>query len=173
MPIVLDPAKSFVNITVYYIEEQKKNGNSIFHFITSPELMEEWKAKGYRTRQEILQEVQNVSVSQSSIPKITAQASFSQVIESLNTVWKRMTWKEQNTIFAQSLRVVGGESEIDALKYRELKLKTLLKKWDAKDENGNPYPLTAETLDNLCPEVASELLRAFERVTEADDERKN
>jgi hypothetical protein len=174
MPIVLDPTKSFVNITIYYIEERKKNGNSVFHFINSAESLEEWKAKGYKTRQEITQELQNVNPNnQFNVPKATTPqviAAHNKIIEVIQTVWKRMTWKEQNAVFAQSLRVIAGESEIDALKYRELKLRTCLKKWDAKDDDGNPLPLTPETLDNLCPEVASELLRSFERVTEPSEE---
>ena len=56
--------------------------------------------------------------------------------------------------------------DIDPLKYRELKLKSGIKKWDAKDDDGNSIPLTPENIDNLCPEVAAYLLKAFERATE-------
>lgn len=166
MSIVLDPNKSSVQISIFYIEEKKKNGNSVFKFATSGEQMEEWKTKGYRTRGEILQESQGTATTPNAARPIQVRT----VIEVLNTTWKRMSWKEQNTIFSQSLRIVGTESEIDALKYRDMKLKMCLKKWDAKDDEGSPIPLSTDTIDNLCPEVASELLRAFERVTEPSDD---
>lgn len=183
MAIVLDPNRSFVNILIYYIEEKKKAGNSVFHFIDNPEMMDDWRRKGYKTKEEYLQEAQAIhqfSADPAALAKNLAQGPRvaaipdDKLIEALNTTWKRPTWKEQNITFAQSLRPIGGEMEIDPLKYRELKLKTSLKKWDAKDDDGNPIPLTPDNMDNLCPEFAAYLLKAFERVTEpTDDDLKN
>lgn len=159
MAIVLDPNRSFINILVHLIEEKKKNGSSLFHFIESAESLQEWKTKGFKTREEIAQEFQSK----------TAKPDYDKTIELINTTWKRPTWKEQNSIFAQALRQVNGEMEIDPLKYRELKLKTCLKKWDAKDDSGNPVPLNAENIDNLDPSVAAYFLKVFEKTTEPSE----
>jgi len=53
--------------------------------------------------------------------------------------------------------------------YRDMKLKTCLKRWDFKD-NGNEVSINEHIIDNLFPEVAQELLSSFEKVTEAGDE---
>jgi hypothetical protein len=84
----------------------------------------------------------------------------------LTTVWKRVTWKEQNEIFSQSCYSVEGAVEVNSLLYRELKLRKCLKKWDAKDEDGQDIPLNDETIENLDPTIAGALLKQFEETTE-------
>ena len=47
MPIVLDPDKQLIAISTYFVEEVKKHGNSVFHFIRSQDDFDEWKGEGY------------------------------------------------------------------------------------------------------------------------------
>lgn len=86
--------------------------------------------------------------------------------EVLNTTWKRITWQEQNVIISRSLRSLKGTPEMDPLKFRDLKLKTCLKQWDAITEDGDPIPCTPEMIDNLDPVLANDLLKKYESACE-------
>jgi len=178
MSIILDPNKSLINIEMYYIEEKKKHGNTVFHFIKSKEEMEEWKKKGYRTEQEM-------QVSQPTIEKVpgtekvpgSVVQSFdaNKIINRVETSWKRITWSDQNTLLSVSMKNIPGSdgrmvAELDGIKYRDKKLKTCLKRWDIKDENGQIVQVNDNVIDMLAPEVAQELLASFERITEPTEE---
>ena len=90
-----------------------------------------------------------------------------------------MTWKEQNQIYSRCLRQIPEaegktRTELDMIMYRDMKLKTCLKKWDLKGDNQQDIPITENIIDQLVPEVAQELLNNFEKVTEAsEDDLKN
>lgn len=83
-----------------------------------------------------------------------------------------MSWKDQNVIFSKCLRTTTGvdgvqRTELDTITYRDMKIKQCLKEWDLKDERGQLVPVSHDAIDNLTPEVVSELISAFERYTEA------
>lgn len=184
MSIVLDPSKNFVTIQLMYIEEQdSKHGNARYYFVNSRIDFDRWKSKGYLTEEEIdkadavpapapaPQEKQPGMPVQSPAPPHDP----TKVILVLRTWWSRMTWKEQNQIYSRCLRQVPGiegktRTELDMIMYRDLKLKTCLKKWDLKDENKQDIPITELIIDQLVPEVAQELLNNFEMITEAGEE---
>lgn len=185
MSIVLDPSKNFVAIQLMYIEElDEKHGNTKFYFISSRADLDDWKAKGYLTEAEMPEtlpdSVQPPQPAQKNQPGMPVQPQKppqdpKKVISVLKTWWSRMTWKEQNQIYSSCLhQVPTGEgkarTELDMISYRDLKLKTCLKKWDLKDDNGQDMPITETIIDQLVPEVAQELLNSFELVTEASDE---
>lgn len=156
MGILLDPNKRFIAIEIYYIEEIKKHGNSVFKFIRSRDEFEDWRKKGYVVEGE-----------QQETDKTTGKT-----IHKLVTHWTKPTWKDQNIIISRSLKTTTTAdgrtiNELDGVKYRDLKLKLCLKKWSLTDENsGEPVAVTAEVIDLLDPVVAQELLSSFERVTE-------
>ena len=159
MSIVLDPNRDqLLSIELHYVEIKKKRGNTVFHVIHNAQEFEEWKAKGYTPIAELKQGQQ-----------------ADKVIQKIQTSWRGIRWKEQNIIYSRSLRPSQKPDgtmfdTIDPLKYRDLKLKMCLKKWDAKDEKGNDIPVTDDIIDNLEPTVAHELLAAFEKVTEPNDD---
>lgn len=164
MPIVMEPSKNLVNITTYYIEDLKKTGNSVFHFIDSPEQMSDWKKRGYFTRVELAE-----------IKQAGQTIDTSKVIEELHTVWRRLTWKEQNEISSKCLihiPMTDGQtrSQWDGIRFRDLKLKACLKGWDLTNEEGRKIPVNDDNIDNLVPEVAHQLVSDFERVTEPSEE---
>lgn len=168
MGILLDPNKRFIAIEIYYIEEIRKHGNSIFTFIRSREEFEEWKRKGY-----IIEGEQSSPSGHGSGPGISAQGTNpTKVIHKLVTHWTKPTWKDQNSIISRSLKTLTTadgktSNELDGVKYRDLKLKLCLKKWSLTDEeSGEPVPVSADVIDMLDPVVAQELLTNFERVTE-------
>ena len=179
MPIVLDPAKNFVTIQIMYIEQKdEKHGNSRFVFINNREEFENWKEKGYLTSDEVKEQSAIPEETKPGMPK-KPTIDPKKVINILRTWWSGMTWKEQNIIYARCLRQttdVEGRirSEIDMISFRDLKLKSCLKKWDLKNDAGQDISISDGMIDNLYPEVAQELLNTFEKITEATgDELKN
>ncbi len=183
MSIVLDPSKNFVTIQLMYIEElDSKHGNVKYYFINSRAEFDSWKAKGYLTVEEMEKSkaVPAPNPPQKEQPGMPVQPSKppqdpTKIISILRTWWSRMTWKEQNQVYSRCLRQVTGtegktRTELDMIAYRDIKLKTCLKKWDLKDEMKQEVPITETIIDQLVPEVAQELLNNFEMVTEASEE---
>ena len=89
----------------------------------------------------------------------------------LNTSWQIMTWAEHNKVYSQCIQYTTNEegiqlSNLDFIKFRDLKLKTCLKNWDLKDDTGRLVNITSSVIDQLHPQVADELLAGFERMTE-------
>ena len=90
-----------------------------------------------------------------------------------------MNWKQTNEINSACLRQTteadgNVKIDIDAIKYRDSKLKMCLKKWDMLDENKQEIPVTEAIIDTLVPEVVQALITNFEKVTEATaDQLKN
>ena len=189
MSIVLDPSKNFVTIQIMYIEEKDaKHGNAKYYFIDSRAEFDKWKSKGYSTEEEIdkaaaipplAKNPQREQPGMPVQPVTPPPPDPTKVILVLKTWWSRMTWKEQNQIYSRCLRQVPGadgktRTELDMIGYRDMKLKTCLKKWDYKDDNKQDIPLSENIIDQLVPEVAQELLNNFELVTEAgEDDLKN
>ena len=179
MSIVLDPNKSFVVIDIYYVEEKKDHGNTFFHFINSKEEFDEWKEKGYRGQDEILEEIKKSQSVEDFAqkphrkkvdPEKLMEIGDYLIIQKLTTHWRQLTWKESNNIFSRSMKEIrnkeGYSAEIDPLLYRELKLKAALKGWNAKDDKGYDITLNEQAIDNLIPEVANALLSNYEKVCE-------
>ncbi len=187
MSIVLDPSKNFVAIQLMYIEEKdEKHGNIRFHFVNSRADLDNWKSKGYLTETEMSEvlpepEPAKTTPNQPGMPVQSPRPPQDpkKMISVLKTWWSRMTWKEQNQIYANCLHQIPTSegktrTELDMISYRDMKLKTCLKKWDLKDDNGQEMPITDTIVDQLVPEVAQELLNSFELVTEAsEDDLKN
>ena len=160
MPIVLDPEKQLIAIETYFVEEVKRHGNSAFHFIRSQDDLDEWKGKGYVTEDSLSNE----------------EVKPKKVISKIVTHWRTVSWKDNNTILSrsirQSIRQDGTpQQEIDAISYRDLKLKTCLKRWNLTDDKGQPIEVTDKIIDSMDPTFANELLASFEKITEpsADD----
>ena len=159
MPIVLDPDKPLIAISIYFVEETKRHGNSVFHFVKSRSDFDDWKSQGY-------------------IPEDAIEPDAprpEKVINKIITHWKTISWKDQNSILSKSLRQTIKQDgtpyqEIDAIAYRDLQLKTCLKRWDLTDEKGKPIDVSAAVIDNLDPAFANELLASFEEVSNPSSE---
>lgn len=179
MPIILDPSKNLINLKFYFIEEIKKHGNSVFTFMKNQNDFNEWKEKGFKTKEEIntLKKAQPPQIDAPGAPVQKQTYDSNKIIHEINCVFKRLTWKEQNILFSKSLRnniTVDNKTvtDFDGIKYRELKLKNCLKRWDLIDEQGQPIVLDDSNIDNLDPVVAQEFLEGFENVSEATNDEK-
>ena len=80
-------------------------------------------------------------------------------IKEMSVTWRRLTWGEQNDIYARSLRPNG---EMDWFEFRQNKLKSCLRSWDLVDEHGKAIPCNAEKIDLLRQEIAEGLLQQYE-----------
>lgn len=170
MPITLDPAKQFVEIRLFYLEQIPSRGGDVnYIFINSKEEMEEWISKGYKHENEI----KTVNPKGPGMPVQDQSFDPSKVIYTMRTKWKRMSWKDQNIIFSKCLKTVPGNdgvprTELDTITYRDMKIKQCLKEWDIKNARGEVEPVSPQAIDSLIPEIVSELINAFERYTEAN-----
>ncbi len=176
MSIVINTETEFINIRIYYIEEVKQQGISVFTFIKNKDEFEVWAAKGYKSEEDLIKGIladnPNMPHSTQNPIKVPANANEGKIIREIHSSWRRMTWAEQNQVWSQCLKQIAGEDgkskmDFDGIKYRELKLKKCLKTWNITDDAGVAVPLTPQSIDNLVPEAARELLDNFEKVTEA------
>jgi hypothetical protein len=181
MPLILDPSQQVVTFTIFFVTEKRLHGNVVYHFIRDAQAMEEWREKGYRTEDEIatiLGKQGNVAGEEpAEVAVEEGEAPFDPllVIEKVSTVWRRPQWKDSNVMFSKSLKQITQQdgkvaAHIDPIHYRDLKLKTCLKKWDIKVPDGKDLPLSADSIDSLPPEVAEELIDTFEKLTEPSEE---
>ena len=160
MPIIIDPNKQLINITYYYTEKTRPHGNSLYYFINSADELQRFKDIGFVLEKEAPKNAEG---------KTTIEPD--KIIYVLETTWRTPTWRDQNLIFTKSVKHMykpDGTSinEIDAIAYRDWKLKTCLKKWTVMGEDNKPLEVTETLIDNLNPVIAQELLSGFERVTE-------
>lgn len=90
-------------------------------------------------------------------------------VEVLNTRWKMASWIEQNDIISQSQTVdeFSGNREPNWTKYRDLRVKRLMKEWDLEWEGKN-VPVTEEYINNLPAEIVLGLFDRYERASGTD-----
>lgn len=168
MSIVLNPDKDLIAIKIMFVEEKTRNGSSKFHFINSKEEYDTWVEKGYLTVDETDQFKNNSTKPEPGMPVKTHDPT--KLISVLKTWWSPITWKEHNKIAARCLKQNIDKDgnrvvDFDNILWRDIVLKSTLKKWDLKDGAGKDILITEDVVDNLVPEVAGELLRQFEKVT--------
>lgn len=151
MSILIDSSKKLINIDFWYIEEKKNNMTFGFKFLKSQKEMEQYKADGY-----VMKEVSSYNESDEKI------------IWHLNTTWSRLTWKDQNLLISRSLIKVDdkGTKELDGIRYRDLKLRMCLKKWNLRNDNGSEIEVNDANIDNLPFNFGIQLIDGFELVTE-------
>lgn len=171
MSVLIDPNRDFINISFMLVEMKTKNGNTVYHFIRSAEELNDWRTKGYVTAAEIEQKRHEQSLASESgrmrQPGAPVQAQQQpadpeRVIQSIETAWTRLSWRDQNSILAKCIK----DRSFDNVTYRDLKLKACIKRWNIKDDRGAPIPCAPEMIDQLAPEVANEMLNVFEKLTE-------
>ncbi len=169
MGILLDPKKQYIQIELYYVEEVRKHGNSVFYFIKSQDELEDWQRKGCRLETEVEKPLEEPKP---GMPVATPDPN--KTIHKIETRWRRLRWKDHNAIFSRCMKnvpIADGKTsvEMDVISFRDMKLKTCLKWWSLKDDDGQEVPVSEENIDNLIPEVAHQLLDDFEKVTELSE----
>lgn len=93
-------------------------------------------------------------------------------IEKLTTTWKSLSWKEQNEVVSAASKVSNqatGENRIDYVMYRDAIIKRCLKSWDMVIE-GQPVPVSSDTIDRLPGPVVLALYEKFEKIIDYTEE---
>ena len=97
-------------------------------------------------------------------------------VKVLNTYWKIISWDEQQemTKKSTSMNPMDRQPDFDVYKFRDLRLKASLKKWDLVDDDGKPVECNEKTIGELPPNVILNLINKFDTmVNPTDDEEKN
>ena len=90
-------------------------------------------------------------------------------LKKIKLYFKRPNYKMFCQIVQQSLVVSADGTTIShPMAMREAYLKSLLVKWDLKDDTGELIPVSPEIIDNLYPDMAIAILNEFDRLTAAD-----
>lgn len=100
----------------------------------------------------------------------------SKEIETLETKWDLLTWKEQNEVMNLSSQMINpqtGERQFNFLAYRDAIIKRCLKAWNIT-MNEKPVPVTPDAIDALPGPVVTNLYQQFETLLDyAEAELKN
>jgi hypothetical protein len=67
--------------------------------------------------------------------------------------FKRPSWSDTRIMMADTMFMdpATGQPILDPYRFMDRKIKTLLKDWTLKQEDGEKLPLTSENIDNLDP----------------------
>lgn len=154
MSIILKPDRKLISISIHYVEEVNQHGLSIFNFIKDKDDFEDWKDRGYVPVNEVE-------------PGVTPPE---EVIKVISTQWRVMSWKDQNDLLSKAISYATKSDgtttgDIDAIKYRDIKLKMNLKGWSLTDEEGKPVAVSDQVIDDLQPAMAREMLSSYDKVT--------
>lgn len=177
MPIVFDASKKLIELEILYIEKKKHHGHVLYSFIQNRTEYENLIKKGYKTQAEI--EVMKNSLPPSpdvpGAPRPSLNYDPEKIIYRIVTQWKCLTWKDHNSILSQCMKIRTGPdgkqfADYDNMLFNELQVKKCLKNWDLKNENGDPIPVTSDTIDNLPPDLGNELVSAFNQANQLNEE---
>ncbi len=142
MPSLFVSEEDLISLTVYYTISVNKKGAKFVN------VLEAAKAK------QALQDPQQADK-----------------IITLNAKAKQQTWAMQQKLFSESsvYNPSKGEKETDFALFSDLQLKSAIVEWDVADEEGRPYPVTPELIDNLPAAIANELLMQYRRAISTED----
>lgn len=137
-------SQKFIDITISYVAFKNKNSSSPSIKILTEEELEIYKKDD----------------------------KLKDKVKILQTKWTLPTWGNSGDIIKKCTKFnyQTQQNEIDAMLFRDLRLKSHLVDWSAKNKNGEKIPLTDKTVNELHPGIAGELLSRFEQVVNVDRE---
>lgn len=94
----------------------------------------------------------------------SADEEVAKAVETMETKWDLLTWKEQNEVMNLSSQMINpqtGERQFNFLAYRDAIIKRCLKQWNLT-MNEKPIPVTSEAIDSLPGPVVTNLYQQFE-----------
>ena len=81
----------------------------------------------------------------------------------LNVTMKELNWGLHNELQEAAVVDLGnGATRFDYRKFKESKLFKTITAWDAKDKNGNPVPVNAESIKKLHEDIGEAIVRAYD-----------
>ena len=82
-----------------------------------------------------------------------------------------LTWGAYNSFQdAATLTNEKGERYFDYRTYKEQRLQSLLKFWDAKDDNGKDVTINRQSILMLAPSIGDAIVRGFDESSYYDEE---
>jgi hypothetical protein len=93
-------------------------------------------------------------------------------IETLETGWRMLTWKEQNEVSDISSRSINqqtGEKQFNYIVYRDSIIKRCLKSWNLT-MNEKPVPVSPDAIDMLPGSIILNLFEKFEKLIDYSEE---
>ena len=89
-------------------------------------------------------------------------------VKSETFTFKRPNWSEIQKMMSACVicDASTGRAIMDPYKFMDIKVKTLLRDWTLKDEEGNKMPLVEDTLSNMEPSVVQYLFDEMNEVLE-------
>lgn len=88
----------------------------------------------------------------------------------LNLKVIQLSWGVHNQLQEDAIDVEGDNRRWNIKKFKENKLKKIIKEWDAKTDKGDAIPINEKTILSLAPSVAETILRAYDEVTFLSEE---
>lgn len=109
-------------------------------------------------------------VSKEEVKKMKEEEIKDKGIQILNTYWKPLSWQERNNINHQSEVKSDGivTGQVDFNRWRDLRVKTCLKEWDLKDEDGKAVPCSPDIINRIDAVVLDAILNEFDKVTSVE-----
>jgi hypothetical protein len=104
--------------------------------------------------------------------QIDGDDEVSKEIETLETKWNLLTWKEQNEVMNLSSQMINpqtGERQFNFLAYRDAIIKRCLKGWNLT-MNEKPVPVTPDAIDMLPGPIVTNLYQQFETLLDYTEE---
>jgi hypothetical protein len=84
----------------------------------------------------------------------------------LTVKMKELTWGLYNQLQDNAMIAdANGESRFNFRSYKESKLKSLIKEWDAKDKDGKPVMVNEITISHLAPSIAETIIRSYDEIS--------
>ena len=91
----------------------------------------------------------------------------------LNVKAVELTWELHNQLQESAMDDNGEDRRWNFRKYKENKLKKIVKEWDAQDR-GKPVPVIEQTILNLSPSIAEAIIRSYDEISiMTEEEEKN
>ncbi len=102
---------------------------------------------------------------------LLADPTTADKVQTLNTKWRQQTWSAQQQLFANSNQYhpETGKSDTDWTMFSDQQLKSCLVDWDLADDDGRPYPVSGELIDQLHASIANEMLLQYRKAIMLDD----
>lgn len=115
--------------------------------------------------------VKNI-LSEQEAKKMLEDEKTKHLVIELKTVWKDLSWKENNQVYRESVyyNEEKGYDEIDQFTYREVQISRCLKWWDLKDKNGNIIPVNQQNIEKQKSGFMAKIVKRFDEMTSLEDE---
>jgi len=133
--MLLDAGDNFINIRIYYTYIENDYGKKVA-------VIDDKKAE-----------------------EMLEKEGEKEKIHILETKWKQLSWKEQNTIMNKSTQITDaatGQFNFNLYGYQDSRVKSCLKEWNLKDDKGTIVQVTPENIDRLPADIVSVLLEKYE-----------